>query len=95
MYLHYVTREVRMIKSIRNFPNKYTLQGLFIALCKYIYFFWMGKYNADERSCNRVVSGVQVCCGALAVCEQLLGCILCYHSALSFVVGILLYVWWL
>lgn len=62
---------------------------------QYIYFFGVGKYSADERSCNRVVSGVQVCSGALAVWEQLLGCILWYRSALSFVVGILLYGWWL
>lgn len=83
-----------MIKSIRNFPNKCTLQGLFIALCNTsISLGW--ESTVQMRSCNRVVSGVQVCSGALAVWEQLLGCILWYRSALSFVVGILLYGWWL
>lgn len=102
MYLHYITREVIiMINRIRNFLfNESTVQEQFTVLCKclffHLFFSRVGEYSAAQMFCSLLVSGLQICTGALVIWwEQLLKYILHFSYTFSFVVGIVLYTWWL
>lgn len=69
---------------------------LFCANTFFIYFFRVGEYSGGQMFCSWLISSLQICTGALLIWwEQLLEYILHFSYTLSFVVGIVLYAWWL